>query len=80
MATQSRNADVRCARCNRVWPVHAWLALPKHKTLTEADLAAYVRPWPANSAVEVRACSGCGADIARRVLLSASGRGLSDLP
>jgi hypothetical protein len=67
MVMQSRPADVRCARCNRVWSVHAWRELPKRRTLTGADVSAYARPWPANAAVEVRACSGCGADIARRV-------------
>jgi hypothetical protein len=63
--------DVRCARCNRVWSANAWQALPKQRTLTHADVAAYVHPWPANTTVEVRACSGCGADIARRVQASA---------
>jgi hypothetical protein len=73
MATNARPTDVRCARCNRVWSAHAWQALPKQRTLTGADVAAYARPWPADAAVEVRACSGCGADIARRVRLVAIG-------
>jgi hypothetical protein len=73
MATNARPTDVRCARCNRVWSAHAWKALPKQRTLTGADVAAYARPWPADAAVEVRACSGCGAEIARRVQLSPGG-------
>jgi hypothetical protein len=71
MATQLRHPDVRCSRCNRVWSALAWRALPMQRTLTQVEVAAYVHPWPANSTVEVRACSGCGADIARRVHVSA---------
>jgi hypothetical protein len=39
--------------------------LPKQRTLTRADLAAYVSVWPPDAVVEVRACGGCGASIAR---------------
>lgn len=71
IAMQARLADIRCARCNRVWSANAWRALPKNRTLTRADVAAYAKPWPVDSTVEVRACSGCGADIARTVQVSA---------
>jgi hypothetical protein len=57
---------VRCARCSRSWTAQTWRALPKERTLTHADVAAYVSDWPLSVTVEVRTCSGCGASIARR--------------
>jgi hypothetical protein len=67
MGMQPRLSEVRCARCDRAWSAHAWRALPKHRTLSQADVAAFVHSWPADSTVEVRVCPGCGTDIARRV-------------
>ena len=61
----SSRDTVRCARCSRSWPAHTWRALPKERTLTHADVAAYVSEWPLRFTVEVRTCSGCGASIAR---------------
>jgi hypothetical protein len=67
MTTQAQLTNfVRCSRCSRAWPLHAWRALPKQRTLTRADLTGYVSAWPADVVVEVRTCGGCGAAIARR--------------
>jgi hypothetical protein len=68
MTTEAPSKDtVRCARCSRA---HTWRALPKERTLTGADVAAYVSAWPARAAVEVRTCAGCGSPIARRAELA----------
>lgn len=66
MRNQSPRDTVRCARCSRTWPAQTWRSLPKERTLTHADVAAYVSEWPPSMTVEVRICSGCGAPIARR--------------
>jgi hypothetical protein len=59
---------VRCAACASAWTVQAWRELPKIATLTPAAVSEYVREWPANVVVEVRACGRCGRHIARRAL------------
>jgi hypothetical protein len=61
---------VRCARCSRSWTAQTWRALPKERTLTHAEVSAYVSDWPQRVTVEVRACSGCGHPIARRAELA----------
>ncbi len=66
MVTET-SQTVRCARCRAA---HAWRALPKERTLTRADVAAYVSAWPARVTVEVRTCAGCGLAIARRAELA----------
>jgi hypothetical protein len=58
--------SVRCARCGHSCALDAWRALPVQRTLTSVDLGACVSTWPAGAVVEVRACTGCGAAIARR--------------
>jgi hypothetical protein len=58
--------SVRCARCGHSCAPEVWRALPVQRTLTSVDLGACVSTWPAGAVVEVRACLGCGAAIARR--------------
>jgi hypothetical protein len=65
-SSSSVRDTVRCARCSRSWTAQTWRALPKERTLTHADVAAYVSDWPQRVTVEVRACSGCGHPSARR--------------
>jgi hypothetical protein len=67
MAIQAWSKDiVRCARCGYTCPADAWRALPKERTLTRTDVRECVSTWPADAIVEVRACAGCGGQIARR--------------
>ncbi len=68
--SHSTRDTVRCSRCSRSWTTQTWRALPKERTLTHADVAAYVSEWPHRVTVEVRTCSGCGASIARRAELA----------
>ena len=56
---------VRCAQCQRDWPVEAWRALPTVTTLSHADVRGYVSAWPDGAVVEVRTCGECGHAIAR---------------
>jgi hypothetical protein len=57
---------VRCAGCERAWPIEAWRELPTMATLTDAEIRGHVSSWPVGAVVEVRACGGCGRAIARR--------------
>jgi hypothetical protein len=66
-AAMQTRVMVRCARCGHTCSRDAWRALPTQRTLTSVDLGACVSSWPAGAVVEVRACTGCGAAIARRV-------------
>jgi hypothetical protein len=61
---------VRCARCGHAISLDAWRGLPRERTLTRADVGAYVSGWPADAVVEVRRCAGCDTPIARRARAS----------
>jgi hypothetical protein len=56
---------VRCARCGHSCDVEVWRCAPAERTITHEDLVDRVRPWPADTVVEVRRCAGCGSPVAR---------------
>jgi hypothetical protein len=57
--------SIRCSACGFICSADAWQALPVVRTLTHADVSAYVVAWPSSVRVEVRGCGGCGRSIAR---------------
>ena len=61
---------VHCARCGRSWMPEVWRELPVEQTLEPRDLAGYVSAWPDGATVQIRACTGCGLRIARRVVVT----------
>ena len=56
---------VVCARCGHASRLDSWLARPARRTITPAELAGQVSAWPDGAVIEVRACTGCGGDVAR---------------
>jgi hypothetical protein len=67
MRSFERRDVVQCARCGHACSTDAWRALPREQALTRDDLARVVSDWPDGVTVEVRACKGCGAALARVV-------------
>lgn len=55
---------VACPRCGRT---AAWGALPSMKVVDGAVLESHLAVPPDGWFVEVRACSGCGRSLARKV-------------
>jgi hypothetical protein len=55
---------VRCSGCGRHYDAPEWDALAHVRTLTSAEVDAYVVGWPRGRRVEVRGCA-CGRAMAR---------------
>jgi hypothetical protein len=72
MRAVARRDVVQCGRCGHACSADAWRTLPREQALTRDDLARVVSDWPDGVTVEVRACGGCGAPVARAVRASAA--------
>jgi hypothetical protein len=57
--------EIRCSRCGLRYVASAWRELDQVGTLTSTDVRAIVTDWPRSAVVEVRACRGCGGNLAR---------------
>jgi ribosomal protein L37E len=61
----SASSDFRCSSCGHLHRARSWTELPTLRILTSAEVHEYVTTWPEEVVVAVRACSGCGAPMAR---------------
>jgi len=56
--------NIRCATCGHTHSPSVWAARPTLRLIREEELRPYVVAWN-ERAIEVRACAGCGREIAR---------------
>ena len=67
MEAAARTRAWSCGTCGKTYTRDTWRDLPISETLTPAAITLHVVRWPANQAIEVRRCRGCGGRIARKV-------------
>jgi hypothetical protein len=61
----SPSSELGCSTCGKRYRASAWTELPTLRILTLADMHEHVTAWPQEMVVAVRACSACGAAMAR---------------
>lgn len=61
----SASSELGCSTCGKRYRASAWTELPTVRILTWADMHVHVTAWPEETVVAVRACSACGAAMAR---------------
>jgi hypothetical protein len=61
----SAPSELGCSTCGKRYRASAWTELPTVRILTWADMQEHVTAWPEEMVVAVRACSACGAAMAR---------------
>jgi hypothetical protein len=55
---------IRC-RCGKCYPAPTFARLSPVRVLDSTEIAPLVVRWPDDTVVDVRACAGCSAPIAR---------------
>ena len=58
--------DFSCGKCGRVHPSCGWGELELIERMHLERLREIVVAWPAEMAIEIRRCNGCGGSIARK--------------